>query len=173
MASRYATYYSQQGKGISDIGRLYRLPVHHQRGSGIGGLFAAALKFLSPFAASGLSALKQQAIKTGKDILGDIGGTEPISDVFSRRGKEAVRDLSLKGIDKLKRTIASSQGGSGYIKRRRTMNSITLRKSRQRRNRRKTVRKVKKQIGGRRRRTNGRRRKTTRKKRTRTLDIFN
>lgn len=174
MASKYAAYYSQQsGRGVTDIGKLYRVPIYHQRGSGIGGFFQAALKLLSPLAASGLSALKHQALRTGKDILDDIGGAEPISDIFTRRGREAVQNLSIKGIDKLKRTLSSRQGGSGYIKRRRTMKSITLRKSGQRRNRRKKGRKAKTQFGGRRRRTNGRKRKTTRRKRTRTLDIFN
>lgn len=174
MASSYTKYYSQQGSGLSDIGRLHQQPIFVQRGSGFGGLFTKIYKYLSPLAVSGLSALREQAVRSGKEILQDIGTQKSIKEILKERGQEAVNDLAIKGINKLKRA-ASSQRGSGYIKRRALMKSSIPTKRRHRRHRslslkRKRITKIK-QIGGRRRR----RRNTTKKRqsRTRTLDIFN
>lgn len=179
MASGYTKYYLQQGSGLSDIGNLHHQPVFVQRGSGFGGLFTKLYKYLAPLANSGLSALKQQAIQSGKDILQDISTQKSFKEILKERGREAVNDLTLKGIDKLKKAV-NKQRGSGYIKRRTLMNSSILpnssnsrRRHRRRRRaqplKRKRVTKIK-QIGGRR-----RRRRTTKKrqKHTRTLDIFN
>lgn len=183
MASGYTRYYSQQGAGLSDIGRLHHQPIHYQRGAGIGGFFTTLYKYLSPLAASGLSLLKDQAVRSGKEILNDIG-TKPLKEILKNRGREAVNDLTVRGIEKLKKTVSGGQKGSGYIKRRSYMDraivakAITTRRRRRRRQhhtkKTKTIRRRTKikQIGGRRRRRRG---TTTRKrtKRSRTLDIFN
>lgn len=175
MASAYVKYYAQQGSGLSDIGPLYRQPLFHQKGSGVGGFFTTVLKYLSPLAASGLTALKEQAIRSGKEILSEIG-SKPFKDILQDRGRQAVSDLTVKGLDKLKRA-ASRQKGSGYIKRRAMMKPVIQRKTIRRRRRRgikniiRTIRRKPKtkQIGGRRRRRS--RRRITKRKRT--LDIFN
>lgn len=178
MATQYTRYYSQQGSGLSNIGKLHYTPIYLQRGSGFGGIFSSLLRYLTPLAHSGLTALKHQAIRSGKAILEDIDGPKTFKDILRERGKEAVKDLTLKGIDKLKRT--ASQTGTGYIKRRKLMKRSILSKATRPRRPRKVRRKRKNQLGGRRRlktkQIGGRRRrrtKTKRSQRTRTLDIFN
>lgn len=182
MAAQYTRYYSQQGSGLSHIGKLHYTPIYLQRGSGFGGIFSSLLRYLTPLASSGLTALKHQAIRSGKAILEDIDGPKTFKDILRERGKEAVKDLTLKGIDKLKRAAAASQSGTGYIKRRKLMNKTILTKATRSRRQRKIRRKRKTQFGGRRRlktkQIGGRRRrrtktKRTRRNRTRTLDIFN
>lgn len=162
MASVYTKYYLQTGSGLSDIGRLHHQPIFVQRGSGFGGLFTKLYEYLSPLAISGLSALKEQAVRSGKNILEDISTQKSMKEILKERGQEALNDLAIKGINKLKRS-GSSQKGSGYIKRRALMKSSILSNRRRRQRRTQPLKRRQntrvKQIGGRRRR----RRRTTKK----------
>lgn len=170
-------YYLKRGAGIRDIGKLHYQPLYYQRGAGIGGFFSKLYSYLTPLASSGLSVLKEQAIRSGKEILNDLG-TQPIQTILKNRGRQAVSDLTIKGLEKLKKEV-NKQRGSGYIKRSAFMNPAILDKAintrrRRRRKRRSTIQRKKrvkkvKQIGGRRRR----RRNTRPKVKKRTLDIFN
>lgn len=175
MASGIAKYYLQQGTAHQDIGRLHHQPIYLQRGSGIGGVFATLIKYLTPLASSGLSVLKEQAIRSGKNILDDISTQKPFREILKDRGREVVSDLTHKGIDKIRRVVNSKQSGGRYIKRSKRMIPSIITKATQsrRRNRRKRITKKIKQIGGRRRKRRQPVTKKRRQKRTRTLDIFN
>lgn len=119
MNTHYTNYYlRQQGTGISDIGPLYQSPRFLQSGrGGVGSFFSGVWKYLRPLVSSGVNALSSQAVKTGASILDQVG-KKPLKEVFKEQGKAAMRELAIRGADKLKRKM---QGGEGkrrkYIKR--------------------------------------------------------
>jgi hypothetical protein len=105
----YTAYYLNQVEGgISDIGDVFMNPYVIQSGRGIGNFLAGLYKHLKPLISSGLHALKKQGIKTGAAVLQDIG-KKPMRDILKEQGEIAVNDLTLKGINKLKKL----QDGSG------------------------------------------------------------
>lgn len=95
MASVYTSYYMNQCGG-GEIGRLY-VPdfLGVQRGSGLGSIFGGLIRFLKPLFMKGLSALGTQAVKTGTEILSDIG-TKPIKDILITRGLQAKQEIQNK-----------------------------------------------------------------------------
>lgn len=115
MDAHYTRYYlAQSGSGLSDIGRLYRGPVIIQRGrGGVGDFFGAVFRHLRPLIASGLTAVKDQSLKSGAAILQDLG-RKPINQILKEQVNTAVQELAQKGIDKLKRM----QAGKGARRRR-------------------------------------------------------
>lgn len=182
MTSAYTKYYLLQGSGLQHIGPLHHQPRFIQKGSGagLGGLFSKIYKYFTPIAKTGLSALKEQVLRSGKNIIKDLEENKPIDEVLADRGVEALSELTRKGVNKLKRKY-TKQNGSGYIKRKKLMNIITpLTINKQRRIRKpkrsKNKKRRTKQIGGRRRRINKKKKSSKKKrknKRSRTLDIFN
>lgn len=75
MNSFYTQYYlSQLGKGLNDIGPIYKSPIIYQRGrGGVGSLFSGIIKYLRPLFWPGLNAIKNQAMKSGTALLADVG----------------------------------------------------------------------------------------------------
>ncbi len=109
MENAYIEYYTVQvGAGLQDIGPLYHNYRFVQQGSGFGSFFGALYNFLKPILVSGGKVLKNQAMKTGTDILFDLDGSKPLKEVLTHHGKKAVDEL--KG--KLDRKF---QTGSGLI----------------------------------------------------------
>lgn len=105
MAEVYLKYYQNQaGNGIEDIGNLYHIsPRFHQRGrGGIGSFFSGIYRYIKPLISSGLKAIKKQSIKTGVNILKDLG-EKPIRDILINEGQSAVDALAQKGIRKLQK----------------------------------------------------------------------
>lgn len=180
MTSAYTKYYLLQGSGLQHIGPLHHQPRFIQKGAGLGGLFSKIYKYFTPIAKTGLSALKEQVLRSGKNIIKDLEDNKPFDEVLADRGVEALSELTRKGVNKLKRKY-TKQSGSGYIKRKKLMNIITpltinkqrrIQKSRRSKNKKRKT----KQIGGRRSRIKKKNKssKTKKKnKRSRTLDIFN
>lgn len=119
MNSHYINYYLRQhGGGIGDIGPLYHSPYILQRGSGgIGSFFSGLWRNLSPMLSSGVSALSNEAVKSGVAVLDQVG-KKPLKEVLKEQGKIAMKNLASRAADKLKRKM---QGGEGqrkkYIKR--------------------------------------------------------
>lgn len=79
MPAQYTRYYLQQsggGSGGSDnggIGLVYRSPQVYQRGrGGIGNFFSGLFQRFQPLMRSGLTAVKNQSLKTGSAILSDL-----------------------------------------------------------------------------------------------------
>lgn len=110
MNTYYTQYYLRQtGSGLSDIGTIYRSPGFQQKGrGGIGSFFSGLIKHLRPFVSSGLSALKDQSLKSGSNIIADIG-KKPLSTILKEQGKAALENLTNRGLAKLKKM----QKGSG------------------------------------------------------------
>lgn len=117
MVNAYTTYYlNQSGGGL--IGNIYKSPyLGIQRGRGLGSIFGGLLRFLKPIFKSGLSAVKDQAIKTGINVLQDIGTTsKPIKNILYDRGLEARDNLKDKAMRKIKNTIKGKGINSGKPK---------------------------------------------------------
>lgn len=155
-SARYINYYnSQSGGSLHGIGPLYFNSRNTlQRGRGIGDFFSTVFRNLRPLISSGLSALKDQAITSGANIISDLG-RKPLKEILYDQSERAIQGLAEKGVNKMRRY---RQRGSGGIKRRGVRRIGHLPVKRRRR-----------QVGaGKRKR---RRRKT--KSRKRTLDIFN
>lgn len=117
MNSHYTNYFlrqqQQHGGGIGDIGQLYSSPYILQRGSGgVGSFFSGVWKYLSPLVSSGVSALSNEALKSGSAILGQVG-QKPLKEVLKEQGKIAMKNLATRAADKLKRKM---QGGEGRRK---------------------------------------------------------
>lgn len=144
MESYYTQYYlRQKGGGLSDIGPLYKSPVFYQRGSGIGSFFSGLFKHIKPLVSSGIEALKSQSLKTSSAILNDIG-KKPINEILKEQGKIAVKDLTEKGLNKLKR-MNEQKGGSRkkHIKRRKVSAKSNTKQSGKRQTHRRRVKKKK------------------------------
>lgn len=116
MSSRYTQYY-QTGGNLRDIGQIYKGPgeqtvqyYRNQKGEGIGDFFATAYRFLNPLLQSGLSVLGNQAIRSGTNILSDLGKKD-LGTIVREQGEQAIKNLSEKAINKIKR--GSSGGGGG------------------------------------------------------------
>lgn len=167
MHSYYKQYYLRQsGGGLSDIGSLYKSPLHYQRGrGGIGNFFGSIFRHIKPFLRSGLSALSEQAVKSGTDILANVG-KKPLKSVLKEQGKIALNNLAERGLNKFKRMQSGKGRRRKNIKRGRVSkkNHSTVK----RRRRRKTKQTG---TGRKRRRTKSSRRKSSVKK-TRFVDIF-
>lgn len=170
MENAYIEYYLvQTGSGINDIGPLYHNFRFVQRGSGFGSFFGALYNFLKPVIISGAKVLRNQAFKTGKDILLDLG-SKPLKDVLQEHGVKAVDELQ----SKLARKFQSGSGlmfSAAAIKKaqrkryKRVKSTQKLKQSATKRKKVKTSRKINKK---------SLRKKTSKKKstKTRVLDIF-
>jgi hypothetical protein len=83
MNKHYTNYYFAQvgGAGLHDIGPIYAAPYVYQRGSGIGSFFSGLIRSLNPLISSGLNAIRNQSIKTGGEILKNVG-SKPFKDIL-------------------------------------------------------------------------------------------
>lgn len=170
MTSHYTQYYLRQsGGGLADIGPIYKASTFHQKGRGsIGNFFSGLFRYLTPIVTSGVNALKDQTVKTGANILTDIGH-KPFKEILKEQGKAALSDLTQRGLVKLKKMQQGSGTKKKYIKRaKNSKKSYSTSK-------RKTKR-FKKQFGlGRKQIGHGKKKKKSKKnkKKTRIIDIFN
>lgn len=104
MDSYFTRYYLIQSGGNSSIQNLYRSPDISQHGGGVGSFFRGLVRHASPLVSAGATTLKQQAVKTGKAILSEVG-SKPIKTILKRQAKTAARKLTQKGINKLFRGL--------------------------------------------------------------------
>lgn len=117
--SHYIGLYSgrsnQGGYGLSDI-EVYRGPIHQQQGAGIGNFFSTAVRFLRPLLSSGINVLSDQGIKSASSVLSQLGKKD-LKTILNEESQNAIRNLSEKAIEKLKRKAGnvSSQKGSGKM----------------------------------------------------------
>lgn len=104
MNSYYKQYYlRQEGRGLSDIGSLYNVTPFQQEGrGGIGRIFSGIFRQLRQLVSSGLSAIKEQAIKSGTAILADID-KKPLKPLSKEQGKIALDNLTQRGVNKLRK----------------------------------------------------------------------
>lgn len=110
----YTDYYlSQIGSGLHDIGPLYSSPRFYQQGRGVGSFLGGVFKYLKPLLYSGLKALKKQTLKAGVNVLNDLG-KRPFKDILAQQGKQAVDELTEKGMRKLQKLSEQSGSGTSY-----------------------------------------------------------
>lgn len=110
----YTEYYlNQAGSGFSNI---YAGP-SYQRGYGIGSFLGGLFRSVYPLLKKGTVALGSELLKTGASCLGDISRSGDPQEVFKKRGKETIHNLS--------RRAADHMFGNGY------KNAVTNRKRRQ------------------------------------------
>lgn len=102
MANIYTSYYINQ-IGTGQIGETYASDFNGvQRGRGLGSILGGLVRFLKPLFMKGVRTLTGQAIKTGTQILGDIG-TKPLKDIIIERGKQARDELAEKAFNKIRK----------------------------------------------------------------------
>lgn len=110
----YINYYlSQVGGGLNDIGPIYGSPRIYQQGRGVGSFLGGIFKYLRPLIYSGLNAIKKQTIKTGTNVLNDLG-KKPFKDIIKERGMQAMDELKEKGLKKLHKMTEQSGNGTSY-----------------------------------------------------------
>lgn len=125
MPAHYAKYYLQQsgggsGSGYSHggIGMIYHSPQVYQRGrGGVGNFFSALFQRLQPIMSSGLTAVKNQSLKTGSAILNDLADNKNFKSVLKDQGLSALNELKERGLSKLKRKLNQDGDGKKRIKR--------------------------------------------------------
>lgn len=124
--SRYDNLFSkkvQRGRGISDIGKVYRAPrMHLQRGRGFSDVFSGILKFITPYLISGSKAVGKEVLRSGAEILSNVG-SQPFGSLLKQHGKQSLKNLTTKAGDKLKRVGDEIMTG-GRVKRRRKQKAI-------------------------------------------------
>lgn len=99
----YTDYYlNQAGSGFSNV---YAGP-SYQRGYGIGSFLGGLFRTVYPLLKKGTIALGSELLKTGASCITDLSRSEDPRDVFKKRGKETVENLS--------RRAADHMFGSGY-----------------------------------------------------------
>lgn len=99
----YTDYYlSQAGSGFSNI---YAGP-SFQRGYGVGSFLGGLFRTVYPLLKKGSIALGGELLKTGASCVTDLARNEDPREVFKKRGKETVQNLS--------RRAADHMFGSGY-----------------------------------------------------------
>lgn len=111
--SHYDSYFSntQVGGSLADIGRVYRAPHNHlQRGRGFGTILSGIMRFISPYLLSGSKAIGKEALRSGSEILSNIG-TMPIGELLKQQGKKSVKNLAEKSSNKLKTFSEGISGG--------------------------------------------------------------
>lgn len=117
MEQVYTSYYSNQiGSGLSHIGSLYVSPRVVQHGRGLGSFFASFFRNLKPLFLSGLNAIKDQAMDTGKSILNDFG-RKPLRNILAEQGKKALSNLTEKAVNKISSKFQKGSGKSSIRRR--------------------------------------------------------
>lgn len=90
VADVYTDYYlNQAGSGF---GNVYASGVY-QKGHGIGSFLGGLFRCVFPLLKSGSSAIGSEILKSGANIISDIGKSESPEVAFKKRGKEAINNL--------------------------------------------------------------------------------
>lgn len=177
--SRYEGYFlnAQKGGRISDIGDVYRSSRYLQRGRGIGDVFSGMIKWITPYLLKGTKALGQEALRSGSEILSNMG-TKPLGELVQDQRDRSIKNLSEKAGNTLKRMSQAMGTGSG-VKRRKlntmgvidSLDGLTTTPARKKKPRKKPIKKRTKKVGKVRKKKTGPRKtkkKTQKKKKKKT-----
>jgi hypothetical protein len=131
MEDRYISYFLQQsGRGLADIGDMYRAkkvyqrgfnyytphpPITIQHGNGIGSFFQNLYRIITPLLHSGINALKSEATNASRNILKDIA-TKPITELITTHGAEAINNLTNRASEQFKEMRGRGIGRKRAIK---------------------------------------------------------
>jgi hypothetical protein len=119
-------YYQRQTGG----GDLYFKGATHQRGHGLGGLFAKLFRAavpvfkntVSPMLKKGAKAVAREALKTGVGVASDLLDGGSLQQSVGRRGQGAARRLMKKGASRMEAMLAEPSRRRGpAAKRRKTI----------------------------------------------------
>lgn len=99
----YTEYYLRQAG--SGFGGVYTSGLY-QKGHGIGSFLGGLFRCVFPLLKSGSSALGTELLKSGANIISDIGRNEPVEATIKKRGKETINNLS--------KLVGDKMFGSGY-----------------------------------------------------------
>lgn len=93
---------NQAGSGYGGIysGGIY------QKGHGVGSFLSGLFRCVFPLLKSGSAVVGSELLKSGANIISDIGRNENPEVVIKRRGKETINNLS--------RIVGEKMFGSGY-----------------------------------------------------------
>lgn len=113
--SQYDQFFSQVqiGRGISDIGPIYKSRAVFQRGRGLSSVFQGLLRILRPYIASGTKALKKEGFRAASEILGKVGQGQPIRNILKEQGNKSLMNLSEKAgnkLDEIRNELLTGQG---------------------------------------------------------------
>lgn len=139
--SQYEHYFrriAQSGGSISDIGGVHKSPkLYYQRGRGFGQALGGIWRILSPYIISSSKAIGREALRSGAEILRNVG-SQPLKDLVRSQAKLAGKNLTLKAGEKLK-----SMSGEGIKRRKRRtqhpINSLLPRRITSKRKKRSTT----------------------------------
>lgn len=99
----YTEYYlNQAGSGFSNV---YAGPAY-QRGYGVGSFLGGLFRSLYPLLKKGSVALGSELLKAGASCISDMSHNGDPQEVFKKRGKETVQNLSKR--------VADHMFGKGY-----------------------------------------------------------
>lgn len=106
---------NQLGGSLGEI-EVYTGPArrYRQGGGGISRYLSTALRYFRPLLSSGLNALKDQGIKSASSIINQIGEKD-IKSILEEEGKNAIKNLKQKAINKLNRSTQSGKGMPLYL----------------------------------------------------------
>lgn len=115
--SHYEHYFSRRaqiGSGVSDIGSVHRSPkLYYQRGRGFGQALGGIWRFLSPYIISSSKAIGREALRSGAEILRNVG-SQPLKDLVRDQVKTSRKNLTFKAGEKLR-----AMSGEGIKRRKR------------------------------------------------------
>lgn len=115
----YTDYYlNQAGSGFSNV---YAGP-SYQRGYGIGSFLGGLFRTVYPLLKKGTIALGSELLKTGASCITDLSRSEDPRDVFKKRGKETVENLSRRATDHM---FGSGYKSQGIIRKRRQSSKVS------------------------------------------------
>lgn len=126
--SHYERYFNryQTGRGINDIGPVYRATHHIQRGRGLSGILSTIIKYISPFLLSSTKAIGQEALRSGSEILQNLGN-KPIADLIKGEAMRSGKSLADRTGRTLKK-MSDEMSGEGIkrkkVKMTRLINSL-------------------------------------------------
>ena len=108
--SYYIHYYDEQAGGGAGIKNVYTGSTF-QRGSGIGSFLGGLFRKIVPYLASGAKAVGKEAVRTGLNVLDDVGNKRAnFKESLNARVRESGKNLKRKAADK----ISNIMKGSGY-----------------------------------------------------------
>jgi hypothetical protein len=86
-------------------------------------VFSGIIKFLSPYLLSSTKALGKEVLRSGSELLSDLG-TQPISKLLQHQGKKSAKNLADKATAGLKRMSGDIMTGDGIKRRKANVDSV-------------------------------------------------
>lgn len=122
----------QIGRGLSDIGPIYRGPIFYQTGRGFGTAFTSIWRFLKPLVSASLDTVKSEALKTGVNVIQDLQNQKNLRESLKDNSRMAMKNLTSQALEGAKTRLQRGGRKKKYKKsatRKKSISLKTLRKS--------------------------------------------